>query len=78
MQTLRSLEALEREGLAAADPRLAAAAESMAIALTPERINYMQQLNVTLGVQKSVMPLDKVADMSIARDAARLAAKGTV
>jgi lysine 2,3-aminomutase len=36
MQTLRSLEALEREGLVAPDPRLAAAAESMAIALTPE------------------------------------------
>src|SRR6478736_3708421 len=36
MQTLRSLEALEREGLVAPDPRLAEAAESMAIALTPE------------------------------------------
>ncbi len=36
MPTIRSLEALEREGLVAPDPRLAAAAESMAIALTPE------------------------------------------
>jgi lysine 2,3-aminomutase len=36
MQTLRTLEALEREGLVAADPRLADAAQSMAIALTPE------------------------------------------
>ena len=36
MQTLRSLEALEREGLVAPDPRLAEAAESIAIALTPE------------------------------------------
>src|SRR6478736_6555280 len=36
MQTLRSLEALEREGLVAPDPRLVEAAESMAIALTPE------------------------------------------
>ena len=36
MQTLRSLEALEREGLVAPDPRLAEAAESMAISLTPE------------------------------------------
>jgi ABC-type nitrate/sulfonate/bicarbonate transport system substrate-binding protein len=44
------------------------------IVLTPDRINYMQQLNVSLGVQKSVLPMDKVADMSIARDAAKLAA----
>jgi hypothetical protein len=29
-----------------------------------------------LGVQKAVLPLDKVADMSIARAAAILAAKG--
>ena len=50
-------------------------AYNAAIALTPERINYMQQLNVLLGVQKAVLPLEKVADMSIARDAARLAAR---
>lgn len=36
MSTLRTLEALEREGLLAPDPRLAAAAEAMAIAVTPE------------------------------------------
>ena len=36
MQTVRSLEALEREGLVAPDPRLEAAAQSMAISLTPE------------------------------------------
>ena len=36
MQTLRTLEALEREGLVANDPRLAQAAEAMAIAITPE------------------------------------------
>jgi lysine 2,3-aminomutase len=36
MQTLRSLEALEREGLVTPDPRLVEAAETMAIALTPE------------------------------------------
>jgi ABC-type nitrate/sulfonate/bicarbonate transport system substrate-binding protein len=53
-------------------------AYNVAIALTPERINYMQQLNVQLGVQKAVLPLEKVADMSIARDAARLAARGSV
>ena len=36
MATLHTLKALEREGLVAADPRLADAAHSMAIALTPE------------------------------------------
>jgi lysine 2,3-aminomutase len=36
MPTLRTLEDLEREGLIEADPRLAEAARSMAIALTPE------------------------------------------
>jgi ABC-type nitrate/sulfonate/bicarbonate transport system substrate-binding protein len=50
-------------------------AYNTAIALTPERINYMQELNVQLGVQKAVLPIEKVADMSIARDAARLAAR---
>ena len=36
MSTLRTLEALYREGLLTPDPRLAAAAEAMAIAVTPE------------------------------------------
>ena len=36
MKTLRTLDALEREGLLTPDPRLAAAAQSMAIAITPE------------------------------------------
>ena len=36
MQTLRSLEDLQRAGLVTADPRLKAAADTMAIALTPE------------------------------------------
>ena len=36
MATLHTLKALEREGLVAADPRLADAAHAMAIALTPE------------------------------------------
>ena len=50
-------------------------AYNSAIVLTPERIMYMQQLNVALGTQKAVLPLDKVADMSIARDAAKLASR---
>lgn len=42
------------------------------IALSAERIMYMQQLNVELGNQKAVLPLEKVADMSLARDAVKL------
>ncbi len=42
------------------------------IAMTTARINYMQQLNVSLGVQKAVLPLATVADMSLAHDAVKL------
>ncbi|MGZ5903891.1 MAG: radical SAM protein, partial [Reyranella sp.] len=38
MPTLRTLDALDREGLLTPDPRLAAAAQSMAIAITPEML----------------------------------------
>ncbi len=40
--------------------------------LSEERIRYMQQLNVELGVQKAILPFSQVADMSIARDAIKL------
>lgn len=46
-----------------------------ALVLSPERVNYMQQLNVSLGVQKSVLPYAQVADMSLAREALTLAGK---
>ena len=32
----------------------------------------MQELNLSLGVQKTVLPFDQVCDMSIARDAIKL------
>jgi ABC-type nitrate/sulfonate/bicarbonate transport system substrate-binding protein len=34
-----------------------------------ERMRYMQQLNVDLGVQQKVLPFEQVADMSLAREA---------
>jgi lysine 2,3-aminomutase len=46
MQTLRTLKALEREGLIKADPRLAEAARSMAIALTPELAGLIDRTNL--------------------------------
>jgi hypothetical protein len=44
--------------------------------LSEQRVNYMQQLNVSLGVQKSLLPYSKVSDMSLAQDAIKLLAKG--
>jgi ABC-type nitrate/sulfonate/bicarbonate transport system substrate-binding protein len=42
------------------------------LVLSPERVEYMQKLNVSLDVQKRVMTYDEVADMSLARDALKL------
>jgi len=44
------------------------------IVLSEERIRYMQDLNVELGVQKSVLPTNEVADSSLAREALKLLA----
>jgi lysine 2,3-aminomutase len=43
MHTLRTIEALEREGLVVPDPRLAEAAGSMAIAITPEMVGLIDR-----------------------------------
>jgi ABC-type nitrate/sulfonate/bicarbonate transport system substrate-binding protein len=40
--------------------------------ISPESVEYVQQLNVELGVQKSVLPFAQVADMSLAQDALKL------
>jgi ABC-type nitrate/sulfonate/bicarbonate transport system substrate-binding protein len=42
------------------------------IALTPERIRYIQELNVSMGLQKKVHAFEEVADMSLAAEALRL------
>jgi len=36
--------------------------------LTEERVRYMQQINLELGLQKKMLPYDQVANMSLARD----------
>jgi lysine 2,3-aminomutase len=46
MPTLRSLEELEGEGLVKPDPRLIAAAQSMAIAITPEMLALIDRHDV--------------------------------
>lgn len=42
------------------------------IALTPERVSYIQELNVTMGLQKKALPFGQVADMSLAAEALKL------
>lgn len=44
------------------------------LVLSEQRVDYMQRLNVELGVQKRLLPYDQVVDASLAREAiARLA-----
>jgi ABC-type nitrate/sulfonate/bicarbonate transport system substrate-binding protein len=42
------------------------------LVLSEERVRYMQDLNVSLGVQKRVLPYEQACDMSLARDAVKL------
>jgi ABC-type nitrate/sulfonate/bicarbonate transport system substrate-binding protein len=42
------------------------------LVLSSERIRYMQDLNVSLGIQKAVLPDARVSDMSLAQDAVKL------
>src|SRR5215468_3909814 len=46
MQTVRTLEALEREGLVTPDAQLTEAAQSMAIAITPEMLGLIDRSDV--------------------------------
>jgi ABC-type nitrate/sulfonate/bicarbonate transport system substrate-binding protein len=41
--------------------------------LSEERVAYMQDLNIRTGIQKSTLPYTRVADMSLAREAQKLA-----
>lgn len=45
------------------------------LVLSDERLTYIQQLNVEAKVQSNIMPAERVADMTIARDALALVAK---
>ncbi len=42
------------------------------LGLGEDRIKYMQELNITTGTQKKLLPYTKVTDMSLARDALKL------
>jgi ABC-type nitrate/sulfonate/bicarbonate transport system substrate-binding protein len=40
--------------------------------LSPERVRYMQQINLDFHIQNEMLPFDRVADMSLAQDAQKL------
>jgi ABC-type nitrate/sulfonate/bicarbonate transport system substrate-binding protein len=42
------------------------------LVLSPERLRYMQALNVRFKVQKEILPFERVADMSLAAEAIKL------
>ena len=42
------------------------------LTLSPERLRYMQELNVSFKVQTEILPFERVADMSLAADAVKL------
>ncbi|MFC0408819.1 ABC transporter substrate-binding protein [Roseomonas elaeocarpi] len=44
------------------------------LALAEPKLRYMQELNVSLGVQRRTMPLDEITDRSLAREAVALLA----
>lgn len=46
--------------------------------LSPERLRYMQAVNVSFGVQSAILPFEQVADMSLAADALNLLGKAPV
>ena len=48
-----------------------------ALVISPERVNYMQDLNVKVGLQKSRLDYAQVVDMSLAQEALKLVASRT-
>lgn len=42
--------------------------------LSPERVRYMQQINLDFHIQTEMLPFDRVVDMSLAQDAQKLLA----
>jgi ABC-type nitrate/sulfonate/bicarbonate transport system substrate-binding protein len=45
------------------------------LVLSEERVRYMQELNISLGVQRTLLPYNQVTDMSLAREALKLIEK---
>jgi ABC-type nitrate/sulfonate/bicarbonate transport system substrate-binding protein len=45
---------------------------AVSLTLSPDQLRYMQDLNVRFGMQKSILPFERVADMTLAQDALKL------
>jgi lysine 2,3-aminomutase len=84
MQTLRTLEALARDGLVAPEPLLAEAAEAMAIAITPEMLGLIDRTDPNDPIARQFVPSvseTRIAPEELADpigDEARTAVKGIV
>ena len=42
------------------------------LTLSPERVRYMQQVNIEFEIQKEMLPYERVVDMTLAEDAIKL------
>ena len=42
--------------------------------LSPERVRYMQQINLDFKIQNEMLPFERVVDLSLAQDALKLLA----
>lgn len=42
------------------------------IVMPPDRVDYLQRLNIATGVQKEMIPFERIVDVSIAQEAIRL------
>jgi lysine 2,3-aminomutase len=85
MSTLRSLDALERAGLLSPDPRLEEAAQSMAIAVTPEMVALIDRANLAHDpIARQFVPSAQETEIAAAEladpigDEARSPVKGIV
>src|SRR3989337_130287 len=64
MQPLRTLKALEREGFTTPDPRLAQAAEAMAIAVTPEMLGLIDRADPADPIARQFVPSTAETEIS--------------
>jgi ABC-type nitrate/sulfonate/bicarbonate transport system substrate-binding protein len=62
----------EREHLAEWNFLLTARPFSTDLMLSPERVRYMQQINLDFHIQKQMLPFERVVDLSLAQDAIKL------
>lgn len=45
---------------------------ALKLMLSPQRVEYVQKINIEFGIQKEALPYDRVVDMSLVQDALKL------